>query len=416
MVFEGPQNIMRNKIFLICHEFSPHQGSECKSGWNTVLQLNKIADLTIVAAETNQWGTQNYRQAVERESDNSSLNIIWIPQPRIYNRPKGFGSNIFVQVIYFFRLRGWHSKVIEELKCHKIDVLHYFNHISFRAYDKRFNSLAPKIVIGPVSGTQILPGGFLTFGFIYNCNLILRSAINRLHRLFKRSAFKSPNILTIFAVTKDDVSYFKKIHSHVVPLSDMAQDLKADQIEESGYKHSENKKTKLLWVGRLDNLKGLDILLEVFKRSDRVNKYYELTVLGDGANFARYQAAIIRYDLSIILKRQVPFAFVKDFMLQSDLMVHSSLKEAGGAVLNEAMSNGLPVMCHDSFGFSLFDDQFLIKIPFISFETSVQVFQKELENIARNHRVLSQLRNNIKNNFMPTTWEDHAMIINKEYK
>ena len=417
MGFEKLQSIMRDRIYLICHEFSPDQGSECKSGWNTAIELNKIVDLIIVAAETNQWGTSNYRQAVERDSRADSLNIIWIPQPKKHTRPKGFGSNILVQATYFWRLRAWNSAVIEELKCHKIDILHYFNHISFRAYDKRFSSLAAKIVIGPISGTQILPVGFLRFGFSYNCNLIFRSVANIVHKFFKRSTFKSANISTIFAVTKDDISYFKKIHGRVVALSDMAQDSKSGEIEKSKNGLSGNNRINLLWVGRLDNLKCLDILLEVFIRSNIVNECYELTVLGDGTNFGKYQEIIDRHDLRVILKGGVPFTLVKEFMRQSDLMVHSSLKEAGGAVVSEAMSNRLPVICHDSFGFSVhFDDHFLIKVPFISFEVSVNEFQKELVNIARDKSIISQLRSNIDCQFRPSTWRDHAALISEAYK
>lgn len=408
---------MPDKIYFICHEFSPDQGSECKSGWNTAIELNKLVDLTIVAAETNQWGTKNYKRAVEGDPNAENLNIIWIPQPKKFTRPKGFGSNIFVQAMYFWRLRSWNSAVIKELKRHEIAVLHYFNHISFRAYDRRFSSLAPKIVIGPVSGTQILPAGFLKFGFIYNCNLAFRSVANFVQRLVKRNIFKSKNISTIFAVTKDDVSYFKNIHNRVIPLSDMAQDISCDEREEIDDELRSNAKINLLWVGRLDNLKCLDILLEVFIRNSTINNRFELTVLGDGANFFRYQEKIDQHNLSISLKGSVPFHSVKDFMRRSDLMVHSSLKEAGGAVVSEALSNRLPVMCHDSFGFAIhFDDRFMIKIPFISYENSVNEFHNQLANIAQDRGIISELLTNIDRQFKPVTWRDHAVLISDEYK
>jgi len=405
------------RVYLVCHEFSPEQGSECKGGWNIALELNKIVDLTVVAAETNQWGSQNYRLAVEKNVEARKLNILWISQPKKYKRPSNFGSNIFSQVSYFLRLRGWNRAVIKKLKNHQIDVLHFYNHISFRAFDSGFSPLATKIIIGPVSGVQIFPLGFLNFGIIYNCNLLLRSAINFVHRFLKRSAFQAENISAIFAVTLDDVKYFEGLNKRVIALSDMAQDSELGEVDLVHDNRNFDSEIRLLWVGRLDNLKCLDIILEVFSRSRIINSRFKLTVLGDGENFLKYERIIAEHKLNILLEGRVPFKSVRDFMIASDLMVHSSLKEAGSAVANEALSVKLPIMCHDAFGFSIhLDDHYVIKIPFISFETSVQGFQKELENIARNNSVLSQLRSNIKNHFMPTTWEDHAIIINKEYE
>ena len=49
------------KVALICHEFSPYQGSECREGWNIALALNQNCNLTIYAASGNHYEWYNYK-------------------------------------------------------------------------------------------------------------------------------------------------------------------------------------------------------------------------------------------------------------------------------------------------------------------------------------------------------------------
>lgn len=405
---------MNKKVYLICHEFSPSQGSECKSGFNIACELSKYVNLTVVAAESNQWGTCNYKKAFDNFDFNCNFNVIWVPQPKLYNRDKKFGTSLLSQILYFYRLKKWNIKVNECLQSHQIDILHYYNHISFRAYDSIFSSLSKIIFIGPTSGIQSVPFSFLKFGMLFNSSLILKNLLNNIQLIFSKRKYNVNNIKTIFTVTRKDYEFFSNFSCDVIPLMDVALDsLSTDPIP--NYKSSTP--LSLLWVGRLDNLKCLDIILDVFKDSAFINKSCNLTVLGDGLNFQKYDEIITKNNLNITLKGKVSLDVVSEYMRNSDLLLHSSIKEASGTVLTEALSNKLPVMCHDSFGFTVFHSgKYVIKIPYITYNKSVYHFKKEISRLINNPSILFNLKNEILRSHKNLTWNDHANIIYKQYK
>lgn len=67
---------------------------------------------------------------------------------------------------------------------------------------------------------------------------------------------------------------------------------------------------------------------------------------------------------------------VLKFMQQGDFFVHTSIREATTNVIPEALSMGIPVICHDIDGMSIsINNSCGLKIPMKSFEYSVKEFQ-----------------------------------------
>lgn len=405
------------EVYLICHEFSPTLGSECKSGWNIALELNTICELTVVAASTNQWGTENYRQQVITDPRSKNMNIIWVEQPKIFSRPDTFGSNPLTQFLYFQRLKNWSRSVCKILKDHEIQILHYYNHISYRAYYSGFSKLSDNVYVGPISGFHNIPYGFLRFGLRQNIRISTRNILNTINKLVSRKKFKHKSIKHIFCVSNEDLGALSHIPKNKSVLCDMATDTLVEGGEIPKYVKLKKDRIKLLWVGRLDDLKCLDILIEVFVNSMRIRNSYQLNIVGDGPNREKYEKILKTLECDVNFCGKLTPKQVSAFMAKSDLLVHTSIKEASGAVIFEALEAKLPVLCHRAFGYTdLLKDEFSIQIKYQSFHQSVSGFTTALLNIIEDDVQLSNLKNNLISTNTNNTWNDHAKMILKCYE
>ena len=109
----------------------------------------------------------------------------------------------------------------------------------------------------------------------------------------------------------------------------------------------------LLFVGRLEPRKGLDILLAAFLHLRRTRPELRLVVIGDGPERARCEALLplaVRPD--VLFLGAVDEADKPRFHASADLFAAPNLGgESFGIVLLEAMAAGLPVIASDIPGF-----------------------------------------------------------------
>lgn len=105
---------------------------------------------------------------------------------------------------------------------------------------------------------------------------------------------------------------------------------------------------RLLFVGRLVDLKGVDILLRALARTGHV----DLEVIGDGPLRHRLEGLANRLGIAArvhwkgqLIPAQIPQRFVK-----ADIVVLPSRKDGWGAVVNESLMAGTPVICSSACG------------------------------------------------------------------
>jgi glycosyltransferase involved in cell wall biosynthesis len=115
--------------------------------------------------------------------------------------------------------------------------------------------------------------------------------------------------------------------------------------------HSPSFPPTCCFAGRLEHLKGADLLLRALGRLGHAAWY--LDVVGDGSQ--RQALTRLAEDLGIAGKVRFLGAMARDRALgviaRSDLLVLPSRRKDGwGAVVNEALHFGVPVICTDSCG------------------------------------------------------------------
>jgi len=161
-------------------------------------------------------------------------------------------------------------------------------------------------------------------------------------------------------------------------------------------KENSLEKFKLLFVGRLIYLKGVDIAIRAFKLLNEKYKNTQFIIVGDG-NEKRYLLELVnKLELSesVLFVGKVSYNEVKDYYIDSDLFVFPSLHDSSGNVLIEALSAGLPVLCLNIGGPGVIVDNscgIKIDVKNKSYNEIVQELGMQMIKLYENRELLRKL-------------------------
>lgn len=106
-------------------------------------------------------------------------------------------------------------------------------------------------------------------------------------------------------------------------------------------------------VGRLIPLKRLDLILMALNTINSTK--WNLTIVGDGPERANLESLCKQFNFlgdRVKFAGLLPNAQVMEYLINSDYMIFASNKDGWGAVVNESLAVGTPVVCSDYPGAS----------------------------------------------------------------
>ena len=111
-----------------------------------------------------------------------------------------------------------------------------------------------------------------------------------------------------------------------------------------------NSRVTLLFAGRFLHLKGVDLLLRAFAAIPQGHS--QLCILGDGPEKANLQQEVARLGISgeVTWLPKTDNSGVLAKMAQADVTLLPSRKDGWGAVVNESLMAGTPVICSTACG------------------------------------------------------------------
>lgn len=107
----------------------------------------------------------------------------------------------------------------------------------------------------------------------------------------------------------------------------------------------ENK--KFIALGRLNKLKGFDLLIDSFYEFNKKNKEWTLDIVGEGSEKESLEEQIKKLNLQKFVRVLPRTNKVKEVYQEASVYCMSSRAEGWGLVILEAMESGLPIISYD---------------------------------------------------------------------
>ena len=228
-----------------------------------------------------------------------------------------------------------------------VDLIHQPIPVSPRA-PSRIHGFGVPVVIGPMNGNMSYPPGYEDYE-------------SRASRLFVPAARALGRLANLLIPGKRRASVLLVANERTraglpVPNRERALALVENGVDLSVWapagparSKTGNGALKLVFMGRLIPLKGLDFSIRALSKARRQGADITLEILGDGPERTTLQSLVEAEGLGDHVRFHGfrPQAECAEVLRASDALILNSLRECGGAVVLEAMSLGLPVIAAD---------------------------------------------------------------------
>lgn len=348
------------RVLVSAYACEPYKGSEPGLGWNWVLQTARFHDVWVITRANN-------RLPIEKALVSHPLpNVHWVYcdlplWARFWKRGQR-GVHLYYylwQMGAYFAARKLHKQV-------GFDLVH---HVTLCTYwMPSFLALLPTTFIwGPVGGGESAPPSFRRcFGLRGKVFELFRDLARRLGECDPFVRMTARRAAMALATTDQTAGRLRTLRCHNVSvLSQVA--LSQDEIRRLGtFLLRKTGPFRLISIGNLLHLKGIDTGLRAFALLHRRFPESEYWVVGDGRERSRLEALVahLRLANAVTFWGAVPRAQALEKLAECDVLLHPSLHDSGGWVCAEAMAAGRPVICLDLGGPALqVTEETGIKVP-----------------------------------------------------
>jgi glycosyltransferase involved in cell wall biosynthesis len=325
----------RLKVLMSAYACEPNRGSEPEVGWQWALQMARFHDVTVVTRANNQ-------QVIESalSSGNGPLpEFVYYDLPGWLRRCKRRG----LPVAIYYTL--WQAGVrrLMAARLPEFDLIHHVTFNSFRQPGFWWFCHQP-IVLGPLGGGQICPWRFLA---AFGRKIIPEAArsLSVLGSAFLPHLYASYAAATTVLTANQDTArriprrYRAKVESL------LETGIPTGQLRSIGDRSNDGL-IRIIWVSRLEKIKGGSLALRAFARAAAEVKTLRLSMAGNGPEEASLRSLAGELGIGALITWHglVAKSAIPDLLAKHDLFLFTSLRDTSGNVLLEAMAAGLPAV------------------------------------------------------------------------
>jgi len=333
----------RKRILLSAFACEPYKGSEPEVGWQWAMQMARFHDVTVFTQT-------KYQPVVE-----SGLKDLPANQPKpefayfdlhpVLQKLQEFGLGLRIYYVLWQKRAQAEIRRMHEKK--PFDLLHHVTFAAFR-YPAAIWGHGVPCIWGPVGGIESVPPPLLPWrhpvwlvveAFRNFSNFVQASRYNQLP---KRAA-ASDRVLVSTA----------EMHRALAKLGFESQlmptiGLKTGELPFRSHERGPGP-LRLLYVGKLIMLKGIDLALKALSIS---GTNATLTLIGTGNYLSAAKQLTKEFGLEnrVFFRGQLTRDQVLALYPEFDVMIFPSLHDTGGYSVIEAMFNEVPVICLDCGG------------------------------------------------------------------
>ena len=240
------------------------------------------------------------------------------------------------------------------LSKNKYDLIHFLGPIGYREPGFLYQLPLPYIW-GPIGGFGGVKLKLLseTYSFKYTCHYIVKRLFNSVQQLTNfrvRKALKRADVvLCCTSEYEKTIRRLAGLNHHCIIKYRAENCIK--KFYDVDLKKYSNQTLHLIFVGRLDALKGLSLIIKALAQIDQ-NLPLVVDVVGDGYMKEKMVDLASKYgvDHYMVFHGSVPRDTVFEMMNKSHMLVIPSLFEGNPTTQWEALSVGLPILSLDHCG------------------------------------------------------------------
>lgn len=169
--------------------------------------------------------------------------------------------------------------------------------------------------------------------------------LHRLRFLIQDRKFSS-SIKVVFAMGDDAVSYFQSVWKNwqVFPFAYCTYKTELEELTNN----VREKELRFIYIASLSKRKSP---ISILKADVLLKKKCGITFIGDGRERSILEQYIKKHELkNVCLKGTQKNSVIPNILLDHDVLILPSVYDGWGAVVNEALMNGLYVICSDKCG------------------------------------------------------------------
>ncbi|MFX0201776.1 MAG: glycosyltransferase family 4 protein [Candidatus Hodarchaeota archaeon] len=385
---KGKHKKNRRRVLLLAYACSPYRGSEEEVGWQRALAAGKYYDSWVL------YGMKSNKREVKRylkENGNiPGVHFYYVPETRIgrwmWKFPYG----------YYIAHYLWHRRAYRiAAKLHarlRFDIVHHVTWCGFREPGYLWKLDAP-FIWGPVGGTQNYPWPFLfQAGLKGGLKEFVRNTLNIVQfRLQPRVRKAIRRTAVLLAANSTGKRHFERIYK-VKPVHQL--DVGTTAVRDLAMLNcTDHGPLRILWSGILEDHKALHLLIMALSKVPDTLEY-ELRILGKGPLEKRWRGLARQTGVDRYCK-WMGWLVHEEAMAQydwADVFIFTSLRDTCGAVVIEALSRGVPVICLDHQGAGdVVAEECGIKIPVTTPSRVIQRLREAIISIAKDRRKLDTL-------------------------
>lgn len=405
-------------ILINAYACSPGMGSEPGMAWNWCVNLAKYCELYII---TEGEFRKRIEEVVSVLPQGKNMHFYYNPVSEEVRRMCWNQGDWR----FYKHYRSWQWRTYEManeiIAVKHIDILHQLNMIGFREPGYLWKIEDIPLVWGPIGGLKRFPleyaqgGGFKMrlFNLIKNTiNILQLKYDNRVNSALHKAAILVSSI-------PDSYYAIKKYHgleSIIIPETGCFEEIPSrDDMRDFNSKY-----LKVIWVGKFDFRKRLDIALRTM--ATVCNSHIVFQVFGTGNEQQVKNAQEYCWNLGIEDWVKIEWMgnctndSVQKAMRESHLFFFTSVSEDTSTVVMEAISNHLPILCFNTCGMGyVVNDKVGIKIPLTNPEQSVKDFAEKIEYLYTHRHVLKRMSDNCRERQRELSWDNKAKMMVEIY-
>lgn len=398
-------------ILINAYACSPNMGSEPGMAWNWCVNLAKDCELHII---TEGEFKDKIEAVLPTLPQGNNMHFYYNPvSDEIRKMCWNQGDWRFYK---YYREWQWKTYIMAEkiIKQHHIDIVHQLNMIGFREPGYLWKIENKPFVWGPIGGLKQFPSSYLEGAGI---KMKLFNRVKNIINIYQikhdkrvdQALKKADLLISSIPDSYNAIKKYKGLNSIIIPETGCF-------IDDNSIKRNKKEKVdddfRLLWIGKFDFRKQLNIALETMsKLKDKSN--IKLIICGSGSDnqisYYKQMAINLGIEDNVVWKGNIENSKVKEEMRKSDIFFFTSVSEDTSTVVLEAVSYGLPVLCFDTCGMGyVINESVGQKVPLTNPRQSADEFAEKINYLYNNREYLQKLSDGCKQRQKELSWDNKA--------